>query len=102
MVPRTLGMVTTGLLFLAGCAGSPAPGERWAKAGASAQSFAADHLACRTQSRNAQTRQAPFASMAQANPLEADRIYATCMATKGYRPDPAGFTPPEQSGIVTR
>jgi hypothetical protein len=97
-------LMVLGLLCLpvAACAGSSEPpsAERWAKAGASAQSFAADHLACRAEAKNAEARPAAFGAMTQSNPLEVDRLYASCMATRGYRPDPDGFTPPEQSNIV--
>ena len=96
-----LGLLCLAVAACAGPSASPSAG-RWAKAGASAQSFAADHLACRAEAKNADTHPTAFGAMTQSNPLEVDRVYASCMATRGYRPDPAGFTPPEQGNIVTR
>ena len=98
-------LVLLGLLCVpvAACAGPASPSaQRWAKAGASEQSFAADHLACRAEAKNAEARPAAFAPVTQNNPLEVARVYASCMATRGYRQDPQGFAPPEQSGIVSR
>ena len=103
MVPRMFGVLAAGLLMFqaAGCAGASAPAARWAKSGASVQSFASDHLACRSEAKTAEMRPAPFATAAQTNALEGDRLYASCMTARGYRPDPQGFAPPEQSSIVS-
>jgi hypothetical protein len=104
MALRSLAMFVVGLLLLqaAGCASASAPAARWAKAGATTESFAADHRACRAEAKNAEVRPAPFGTVTQANPLEGDRLYASCMTARGYRPDPQGFAPPEQSNILNR